>query len=76
MRIKEGRQPTFKLAIKAGGLEWPFAGLNGQRALMKAGLSKAGSLYFFSPSFDVFLACKREESLQVDYVLKSKSSKI
>ena len=65
-RPAKGRQPTSKPAIKAGGLEWPFAGLNGRRRLMKAGLSKAGSLYFSSPSFDVFLACKREESLQID----------
>ena len=81
MRIQEGRLKTgglhvsrplkaggvqYKPAIKADGLEWPFAGLNGRRTTNEGRPFKGRQPIFFPPSFDVFLACKCEESLQVD----------
>ena len=81
MRIKEGRPKAGGLhvsrpikaggvdvsrPIKAGGLEWPFAGLNGRRSTNEGRPFKGRQLIFFSASFDVFFACEREKSLQVD----------
>ena len=53
MRIKEGRPlkaggVQYKPAIKAGGLEWPFAGLNGRRRTKEGRPFKGRQPIFFS----------------------------